>query len=84
MKIEEEDFILTPIDNSPFYDLELLYVVNKGKSNEKKEFKVAAYGCTLESAVKRIIRNRVHSKYDTVTLTQYLKDLKSELKTLNI
>ena len=45
MTIEESDFRLTSVnDYSNLFNLEILTVINKGKSNEGKEFKNVAYG----------------------------------------
>lgn len=83
MVIEESDFKLTSIDNSsPLFDLELLYTVNKGKANERNEFKNEAYGISLESALKRIISYRLNLKYDVLTLREYLANYKEELEKL--
>lgn len=77
MEIVEKDFKLIPLDGN-FFNLEFLYTVNKGKENEKQEFRNAAYGISLESAIKRIVTHRILDKRqeETVTLAQYLKDYK--------
>lgn len=77
MEVVEKDFKLIPLDGN-FFDLEFLYTVNKGKENERQEFRNAAYGITLESAIKRIVNHRILDKRqeEAVTLAQYLKDYK--------
>lgn len=85
MEIVESDFKLKPVsDISPHFDLELLYIINKGKTNERQEFKNVAYGCTLESAIKRIAHYRVNNKYkeEAIRLVTYFKDFKKELDSL--
>ena len=63
MTIEGEDFILTPInEHSLGFDLELLQTINKGKENERKEFKNVAYALPLDVAVKKIIAYRISKK----------------------
>lgn len=87
MIIEEADFRLIPAsETGNKFDLEFLYIVNKGKENERSEFKNAAYGITLETAIDYIANRRVINKNpDTITLKDWLiqyKDVKEELKKL--
>jgi hypothetical protein len=81
MIIEESDFRLESIDeSSPLFDLELLHIINKGKSNERSEFKVVAYGISLENALKRVVMFRLNNKNkdEAISLAKYLKDVKEE------
>lgn len=79
MIIEESDFRLEQInDTSDRFDLELLHTVNKGKSNEKQEFKNVAYGISLVGAMKRIILYRMNQKHETLSLKEFLKEYKIE------
>ena len=81
MTIEEADFKLIPCsESSSHYDLELLYIVNKGKNNERTEFRNVGYGLSLESAIRRIIRYRIGNKYkeEAITLKQFLEAFKEE------
>lgn len=83
MTIEEADFRLTPCSEaSSHFDLELLYVVNKGKDNERTEFRNAGYGLSLESAIRKITMSRIGSKYGegTVSLKQFLEEFKGEIE----
>ena len=88
MEIREDDFILTAVnDTSPFFDLEVLKIVNKGKPNEKKEFQNVAYGIPLESAIQRIAQYRIAKKLDgdSIGMAAYLnayKDIVKEIKEL--
>lgn len=88
MEIREDDFILTPVnDTSPFFDLEVLKIVNKGKSNEKKEFQNVAYGISLESAIQRIAQYRIAKKFEesSIKMATYLnayRDIIKEIKEL--
>lgn len=83
MTIEEKDFRIISIDDSsPCFDLELLYTVNKGKEKERTEFRNAAYGISLESALKRIIQYRLNNKHDVLDLKTYLKEYKLELASI--
>lgn len=81
MIIEENDFKLTPIsDNSSLFNLELLYTINGKKT--RKEFKVVAYGITIEHAVKRIIQYRLSNKLDSINLKTYFNEFKNELNSI--
>lgn len=63
IQIQGSDFVLRCLDEaSNFYDLYLLKVVNKGKENQKYEFKLYGYGMTLGSALQRIIQYRVRKR----------------------
>lgn len=76
MVIEEQDFKLIPVSGDRF-DLEVLCTINKGKSNERKEFKNVAYGVTLEYALKYVANFRITNKYDnSISLATYLKEYK--------
>lgn len=83
MEIREEDFILTSVDDtSPFFDLEVLKTVNKGKPDEKKKFQNVAYGIPLESAIKRIAQYRIANKLDgdSIGLKAYLEVYKKTVE----
>lgn len=83
MTIEESDFRLTSVnDSSIFFDLELITIVNKGKANERKEFKNVAYGISLESAIKKIAANRVSQKLDVCNLRDYIKEYKNSIDSI--
>lgn len=87
MIIEESDFRLIPInDCGNLFDLELLKIINKGKDNERKEFKNVAYGLKLESALQYVANARIAEKnLNTIDLKTYLQEYKSivnELKKL--
>lgn len=83
MTIEEADFRLTPCtEASSHFDLELLYVVNKGKNNERTEFRNAGYGLSLESAIRKITMSRIGNKYGegTISLKKFLEEFKGEIE----
>lgn len=84
MLIEEQDFKLIQSNStSTCFDLELLSVVNKGKSNERTEFKVVGYGMTLERALHIVIMNRINNKYEgNINLKTFLKEFKEEVNNL--
>lgn len=82
MTIEEKDFRLIPCNEAACqFDLELLYVVNKGKSNERTEFRTFGYGMSLESAIRKIAMNRLERKSGegSISLREFLKGFKEEI-----
>ena len=84
MTIEESDFRLTSVnDYSNLFNLEILTVINKGKSNERKEFKNVAYGVSLENAIKKIAFYRTSMKLDTCNLKEYIETFKESLDSIN-
>lgn len=84
MIIEEKDFRLTSIsDNSPLFDLELLYTVKPKGKPEREEFKNVAYGIPLDSALQRIVSYRVNNRYDCpVDLVTYINAYIEETESL--
>lgn len=73
MQIQGDFYKITSIDDSsPFWDLELLKTI-KSKTNPRQEYVNAGYGLTLDSAIKRIIQFAISSKYDVLTLKDYLR-----------
>lgn len=84
MTIEESDFRLTPInDSSPFFDLELLDTIRPKGKEARQEFKNAAYGIKLETALRMIAHRRVCNKHpDTISMQTYLNEFKEEVKSL--
>lgn len=76
MQIQGDFYKITSIDDSsPFWDLELLKSI-KSKTNPRQEYVNAGYGLTLDSAIKRIIQFAISSKYDVLTLKDYLRAYK--------
>ena len=83
MVIEEQDFKLIPISGDRF-DLEVLCTINKGKSNERREFKNVAYGVTLEYALKYVANFIIINKYDnSISLATYLKEYRDIISEIN-
>lgn len=84
MIIEDKDYILEQISkDSHFFDLTFPKVINKGKDNERIEFKDPLYGLTIEHAKKRIALWRINKQLgdsDKVSSeqfsTMYLKEKK--------
>jgi hypothetical protein len=85
MVIQGNFYRIEPInDNSPLWDLYLLRKVNS-KTNPREEFQLEGYGMPLDSAIGRIIRYAINSKYgkdEITTLKEYLnvfKQIKEEI-----
>lgn len=85
MIIQGNFYRIEPInDNSPLWDLYLLRKVNS-KTNPREEFQLEGYGMPLDSAISRIIRYAINSKYgkdEITTLKEYLnvfKQIKEEI-----
>lgn len=79
MIIQGKFYRLTPInEHSPKYDLELLYSI--GGKNPREEFKVVAYGISMESAFERIIHYTINKKLgeEVITLKQFFNVYKEE------
>lgn len=82
MQIQGDFYKITSIDDSsPFWDLELLKTI-KSKTNPRQEYVNAGYGLTLDSAIKRIIQFAISSKYDVLTLKDYLQAYKKLFKSI--
>ena len=85
MIIQGNFYRIEPInDTSPLWDLYLLKKVNS-KTNPREEFQLEGYGMPLDSAIGRIIRYAINSKYgkdEITTLKEYLnvfKQIKEEI-----
>ena len=85
MIIQGNFYRIEPInDTSPLWDLYLLRKVNS-KTNPREEFQLEGYGMPLDSAIGRIIRDAINSKYgkdEITTLKEYLnvfKQIKEEI-----
>lgn len=79
MIIQGEFYRLTPInEHSPKYDLELLHDI--GGKNPRQEFKVVAYGVSLERALKSTILFATNKKLgeEVVSLKEFLNAYKEE------
>lgn len=85
MEIVEKDFKLKPIDDSsPFFDLDLLYLIKPRGGEPRLEFKNAGYGLSLENAIKRIAHYRISCNHreEAIKLKTYFVEYKKELDSL--
>lgn len=88
MSIEESDFKLTPATNDAgnFWDLEVLVTVKPKSGGElRKEFKLIAYGVTIDSAIRRIANYRIlHNNKDAaLTMQEYLKQYREQINKID-
>ena len=54
--IEEHDFKMESTNSNDirFFDLYFMHIVNKGKENERQEFKLDGYGYQLKTCLRKI------------------------------
>lgn len=85
MEIVEKDFKLKPVDEcSPFFDLELLYIVKPRGGEPRLEFKNAGYGLRMDAAIRKIAQYRIdcNHKEEAIALKTYFEEYKKELDSL--
>lgn len=80
MRIVEKDFVMKPCTLSSF-DIAFLKQV---KDKETGEIKIkpydVAYGCSLSTCLKKIVRHRLNTKYESESV--YLLDALNEIISL--
>lgn len=75
MVIQGEFFQLIPVnDHSFLFDLKLLHKI--GGKNPREEYKDAGYGLTLESAIKKCVQFAVCTKFETLSLKEYVEEFR--------
>lgn len=85
MIIEEKDFRIIPIsDDSPFFDLELLYVIKSRNGENRLEFKNSGYGLPLGSALRKVAHYKVACKHrdEAIKLKTYVEEYKQATQEL--
>lgn len=84
MIIEESDYVLESSGGSLF-DLKLLNTKKKKDGTVVEEFGDPIYGCSLLSALKRIIGHRLRHKNrnGAITIAKYRNDIIAEMKFLH-
>lgn len=82
MIIEEPDFRLEAVDGDVLWDLELLHTVKPKNGPERQEFQNEAYGVSLSSALRRIVRYRIEQKTSVLNLKQYVDEYKKQVNEL--
>ena len=84
MIIKESDYVLEHLGGDLF-DLRLLCTKKKKDGTIVEELGDPIYGCSLLSALNRIIRNRVRRKNQegAITMAKYRDDFVAEMKFLH-
>ena len=85
MTIEEKDFKIIPVsDDSPFFDVELLYVVKSRNGENRLEFKNSGYGLPLEAALRKVAHYKVACKHrdEAIKLKTYVEEYKQATQEL--
>ena len=83
MIIEGDGFKFESVaDEGLLFDVDVLKVINRGKSNERTELKNVAYGTSLSRAIEIVIMNNIDLKHSdkNLDLKTFLKEFKSERK----
>jgi hypothetical protein len=78
MRIVEEDFVMEPCGFGLF-DITFKRKVKNKETGELQERNFKAYGCSLYSCIKRIIRNRLNTKFEGESV-YFLEALKEIIK----
>lgn len=63
----------------PFFDVEEKTIVNKGKSNEREDWKVVAYGLPFKDLLFTIAYEHLKSRDVTYNLSEFLIELEKEI-----
>lgn len=85
MEIIERDFKLIPVsEDSPFFDLELLYKIKPRGKEARLEFKNSGYGLSLATAIKKIVHYRICCNHpeEAIKLKTYFEEYSKELRNI--
>jgi hypothetical protein len=82
MVIEGKDYKIEKVNDSEFYNLSMLSVINKGTDKEREEFKIISYGIPFEVCIKKIADYRLRNIEGTYTLKEYIEKFKDIIKEL--
>ena len=85
MIIQESDFILEEVGEGGLFDLKFLITKKKKDGTIIEEFGNPIYGCSLLSAMSRIIKYRVRQKNTSgaIEMSKYRNDLIAEMNFLH-
>lgn len=87
MIIEESEFRLTQYNNSSdCWDVEVMTKVQPKGEKARMEYKTIAYGCSLITALKKIIKYKIekkHSDNKINAIKTQLKKVKMTLQQIN-
>lgn len=86
MIIKGTDYELRQIDEtSPFWDVYILKVIRPKGCESREELTNIAYGCSLDSAIRRIIAYRINKKHfgeEFTSLKSYIIEYKTAIDKL--
>ena len=88
MILTGKDFELRQInDTAPFWDVYILKTIRPKGCESREELTNVAYGCTLDSAIRRIISYKINKKYFTdqegvLELKKYIAEFTSAVDRL--
>ena len=88
MILKGPDYELRQIDDfSPLWDVYILKVIRPKGCQSREELTNIAYGCTLSSAIRKIINYRINKKHfdneGILELQTYIKEFKSSADKLD-
>lgn len=80
--VKDHDFEMEQCKSSPFFDLKIATIINKGKANERTELKLVGYSMPFESCVEYIIAHRLSEKNLSLSITGFIEVYEAEFKSL--
>lgn len=88
MIIKGNDYEFRQLDDaSPFWDVYILKVIRPKDCQPREELTNVGYGCSLPSAIRKVINYRINKKYydveDTISLDRYLKEYQKAVDELS-
>ncbi|MGV8961888.1 MAG: hypothetical protein ACOH2V_00725 [Candidatus Saccharimonadaceae bacterium] len=70
--IEADDFRMEQVKTSPFFDLKMPAIINKGKTSERTELKVIGYSMPFETCLQHIVAHRMAELDETYSVSEYV------------
>lgn len=88
MILKGNDYELRQIDDfSPLWDVYIVKVIRPKGCQSREELTNVAYGCTLSSAIRKIINYRINKKHfdngGIIELSTYIKEFKNSVEELD-
>lgn len=80
--IEGPDFRMEQNKSTPFFDLEMIAIINKGKEKERSELKIIGYSMPFESCLQHIVSYRMAELDETFNISEYLIAYQKEVENL--
>lgn len=67
-----DDFKMEQVGTTPFFNLKIPTIVNKGKDTERIDMKIDGYGMPFETCLLKVIHKRLGELDITCTATEYI------------